>query len=242
MPRYLTFQIYGPFAAFGSIAVGEFRGTASSPAKSAIMGLVAGALGVDRYDTYTHRELAEAYKMAVRMDAPGRVLRDFHTIQSSRPGKGVRPHTRREELESGATINTITSRRDYLNDAACMVCLKANALAPFSMEALVQALEQPVYMPYIGRKSCPLGLPLAPMLVEGKSFWDALMQRPPDKDFLKSLMQEPEEGQSLRVRIFWEEEQGPSLAHTVPRRDVPVNKKGWQFAERIELCGDMELP
>lgn len=242
MPNYLTFQVYGPFAAFGSIAVGEIRGISSSPAKSAILGLVAGALGVDRFDDQVHRNLAEAYTLAVRMDAPGCILRDFHTIQSSRPGKGVVPNTRREELESGAAINTITSRRDYLNDAACMVCLKANYSPPYTLEDLVLALDQPVYMPYIGRKSCPLGLPLAPMIIKGENFEDVLMQRPPDREFLKSIISSQVAEKKIRVRFFWEDEQGISSVHAVPRRDVPVNKKGWQFAERLELQGDIELP
>ncbi len=242
MPRYLTFQVYGPFAAFGSIAAGEIRGISASPAKSAILGLVAGALGVDRFDDQMHRNLAESYNMAVRMDAPGRILRDFHTIQSSRPGKGVVPNNRREELESGAPINTITSRRDYLNDAACMVCLKASKSPPYSLEDLAQALECPIYMPYIGRKSCPLGLPLAPVIIEGQSFQDVLMQRPPDRLFLKSIVSSEDSGRENRVRLFWEDEQRHSSIHAVPRRDVPVNKKGWQFAERLELQGDIELP
>lgn len=242
MLRYLTFQIYGPFAAFGSIAVGEIRGTSSSPAKSAILGLVAGAIGVDRYDENMHRKIADAYTMAVRMDVPGRILRDFHTIQSSRQARGVVPITRREELESGGAVNTITSRRDYLNDAACMVCLKPNDSPPYSLEDLIQALEYPVYVPYIGRKSCPLGLPLAPKIMEGESFKNVLMQRPPDRTFLKSIISGEDGEQKTRVRIFWEDEQGLSSAHAVPRRDVSINKKGWQFGERLELQGDIELP
>jgi CRISPR system Cascade subunit CasD len=238
MSKYLTFQVYGPFAAFGSIAVGEIRGISSSPGKSAILGLVAGALGVDRFDDRIHSDLAESYTMAVRMDAPGCILRDFHTIQSSKPGKGVVPNTRREELESGAPINTITSRRDYLNDAACMVCLKANDSPPYSLEDVAQALEHPIYMPYIGRKSCPLGLPLAPAIIEGQSFQDVLMQRPPDRSFLKFI----DSGKEISVRLFWEDEQRHLSVHAVPRRDIPVNKKGWQFAERLELHGDIQLP
>ena len=246
MTRYLTFQVYGPFAAFGSIAVGEIRGISASPAKSAILGLVAGALGVDRFDDRMHRNLAESYNMAVRMDAPGRILRDFHTIQSSRPGKGVVPNNRREELESGAPINTITSRRDYLNDSVCMVCLKASHSPPYSLEDLAQALEYPIYMPYIGRKSCPLGLPLAPAIIEGESFQNVLMQRPPDRSFLSfgddPIVPKQNAEKITMVRLFWEEEQKHLSVHAVPRRDVSVNKKGWQFAERLELQGDIELP
>jgi hypothetical protein len=42
--------------------------------------------------------------------------------------------------------------------------------------------------------------------------------------------------------MFWEDEQGLASAQTGTRRDIPVNKKGWQFVERVELQGDIEFP
>lgn len=242
MPQYLTFQLYGPFAAYGSVAVGEVRSIAASPAKSAILGLIAGALGIDRYDNDTHYRMANAYRLAVRMDAPGRILRDFHTIQSCTPAKGFSPGMRREELGQGVTIQTITSRRDYLNDALCMVCLKATEEAPYTLERLQEALNRPVYVPYVGRKSCPLGLPLAPSLEEGQSFWEVLKRKPPDRRFLKRIVPGSESEDGIRVRLFWEDEGTPQPDQSLSRRDIPLNRTSWQFAEREEMQGDMELP
>jgi CRISPR system Cascade subunit CasD len=242
MPQYLTFQLYGPFAAYGSVAVGEVRSTAASPAKSAILGLVAGALGIDRYDNDTHRRMAETYRLAVRMDAPGRILRDFHTIQSCTPAKGFSPGMRREELGPGVTIQTITSRRDYLNDAVCMVCLKPTEEALYSLNRLKDALQQPVYIPYVGRKSCPLGLPLSPRIEEAPSFEEALRRRPPDRRFLDWIVPRGEGESEVRARFFWEDEEGSEAGQILPRRDVPLNRRSWQFAEREEKQGDIELP
>jgi len=242
MPQYLTFQLYGPFAAYGSVAVGEVRSIAPSPAKSAILGLIGGALGIDRYDNDTHRRMANAYRMAVRMDAPGRILRDFHTVQSCTPAKGFFPGMRREELGQGVTIQTITSRRDYLNDALCMVCLKTTDEAPYSLDRLKEALERPVYVPYVGRKSCPLGLPLAPSIEEAQSFWEVLRHKPPDRRFLKKIVPGSGSEDGTRVRLFWEDEGTLQPDQSLPRRDIPLNRTSWQFAEREEMQGDMELP
>ena len=48
MPEYLVFQLYGPFMSWGDIAVGEMRPSAMMPAKSAILGLLAAAVGIKR--------------------------------------------------------------------------------------------------------------------------------------------------------------------------------------------------
>ena len=48
---YLVFRLYGPMCSWGDIAVGEVRPSTVHPSKSAILGLIAAALGVKRPDT-----------------------------------------------------------------------------------------------------------------------------------------------------------------------------------------------
>ena len=48
---YLVFRLYGPMCSWGDIAVGEVRPSTVHPAKSAILGLIAAALGIKRPDT-----------------------------------------------------------------------------------------------------------------------------------------------------------------------------------------------
>jgi CRISPR system Cascade subunit CasD len=50
MMEYLLFRLYGPLASWGEIAVGESRHTATYPGKSALLGLLAAALGIRRDD------------------------------------------------------------------------------------------------------------------------------------------------------------------------------------------------
>jgi len=74
---YLVFQLYGPLASWGDIAVGETRPSALTPSRSAILGLLAAALGLKRPDTakseperedweQAHAALAQGYGLASR--------------------------------------------------------------------------------------------------------------------------------------------------------------------------------
>ena len=47
---FLVFQLQAPLAAWGDIAVGECRPTMAYPGQSALLGLLAAALGVRRED------------------------------------------------------------------------------------------------------------------------------------------------------------------------------------------------
>ena len=129
---YLVFRLYGPMCSWGDIAVGEVRPSTMHPSKSAILGLIAAALGIKRPNTAhddTERQPSKrhiaplrGYGFAVRIDAPGVPLVDYHTAQvpSSGTGRNRRQFaTRRDELLAvpRAELNTILSRRDYRVDA-----------------------------------------------------------------------------------------------------------------------------
>ena len=55
--RYLLLTLYAPLGACGEIAVGERRMSWARPGRSAILGLVAAACGVERADEAAHRRL-----------------------------------------------------------------------------------------------------------------------------------------------------------------------------------------
>src|SRR5574343_917945 len=98
MKDYLIFQLYGPLASWGEIAVGEVRPSAAYPSRSALLGLLAAALGVERGEGAALAALAEAYRFGVKLHWEGQVLRDYHTVQR---GPALRKHTyrtRRQEL------------------------------------------------------------------------------------------------------------------------------------------------
>ena len=69
MTDYLLFRLYGAMAAWGDIAVGEQRPSTPHPSKSALLGLLAAALGIRRHEDERHQALADGYGFAVRMAA-----------------------------------------------------------------------------------------------------------------------------------------------------------------------------
>lgn len=228
------FQLYGPMASWGDVAVGEQRPTASHPSKSAILGLLAAAKGIRREEEALHRKMTDAYGFGVRVDAPGEMLRDYHTAQVP-PAKGkAQFFTRRDELRN-AELNTILSSRDYRTDARYTVAvwLHKNEV-PFTLAELSDALRSPQLLPYLGRKACPLAAPMCPQVLEAGSLKLAFAATEFPDDGLLSNIELP-----VQISYYWEaldsNAAGMSASMAYPRRDQPLSRKRWQFAERDEF-------
>jgi CRISPR system Cascade subunit CasD len=232
MSDYLLFRLYGPLASWGETAVGEVRPSAAWPGRSAIIGLLAAALGIRRDEEKRQRSMANGYGVAVCVESYGELLRDYHTTQVPPERRGVRHYTRRDELNA-ETRNTILSQRDYRNDALYTVAIwrKPESTAE-TLEQLAQALAKPRFTLYLGRKSCPVALPLAPHIVQSDDLRNAFDQATfPDGELLSVLP-------LAKERIFvWEEGRpgGMEALHVNPRRDEPTSRKRWQFGERDEF-------
>ncbi|MGH8674002.1 MAG: type I-E CRISPR-associated protein Cas5/CasD, partial [Burkholderiales bacterium] len=70
----LVFRLYAPLASWGDVAVGEYRPSHAYPGRSALLGLIAAALGVDRGDEQRHRQLDDELAFAVAVFAEGSLL------------------------------------------------------------------------------------------------------------------------------------------------------------------------
>lgn len=241
MERYLLFRLYGPLAAWGTIAVGQERPSDFYPGKSAILGLLAAAMGIRRSEEARHTAMEAAYGFAVRVDAPGLLLRDYHTVQVPPERRKVVHYTRRSELGAG-DLNTILSTREYRCDALYTVALWARPQQspPFTLEALAEGLRQPCFTLYLGRKSCPLGLPVQAAVVVAPDLETALAQADFKDD--ADLTEELPTGRVDRLRraerplLGWETDAvvGVKPSYTVIRRDRPFSRRRWQFSERRE--------
>lgn len=230
MADFLVFQLYGPMAAWGDIAVGEYRPSFAHPSKSAIIGLLAAALGIRRDEDDHQKTLTDACLFAIRVDAMGTLLRDYHTVQVPSEKKGVTRYTRYSEL-AVEDLNTILSSRDYRCDAAYTVAISFREGSAYSAQMLAEALLKPVFILYLGRKSCPLALTIKPEVIKDKNnFKEAFESYSFSADELTGIVQ------SSLVGIYWEDgiESGYEREHVITRRDVPLSRKRWQFAERQE--------
>lgn len=241
MQTYLLFRLYGSMCSWGDIAVGEYRPGSTHPTRSGILGLVAAALGLRRNDDRM-TQLFASVRYATRIDHPGILLTDYHTSQvpSGGAGKNFREFSsRHEELFSVPKhdLNTILSKRDYLCDAVFTVALWLHEETVWSLADIATAIRQPIFPLYLGRKSCPPSLPLAPVLIEAPTLREALSTKYLPDDVQNLLFGASLLKQSDRQEVYWEEAEhaGIKEQHSFTRRDDPGSRTRRQFAARQEL-------
>ncbi len=249
----LVFQLLAPLASWGDVAVGEYRGSHDYPGESALLGLLAAALGVRRDDEPAHAALRDGLGFAVGVLSSGSLLRDYHTAQV--PGRTElkgRPHaTRRDELAMPKRdLNTILSTRDYRQNAACLVAVQCRigGDTPHTLEALANALRAPRFVLYLGRKSCPPAAPLAPQVLDADSAYAALeAYRQASIAHLQTLAL----GQRTLleplpeiVRLVWGDgvQAGTEPDLSTVRKDRVIRRKSWQFGDRTEHSKLLQEP
>jgi len=233
MRGYLLFQLYGPLASFGEAAVGEARHSAARPSRSALLGLVAAAAGLRRDDEEGQRRLAESLRFGVKTLSSGSVLKDYHTTQVPPQERKIHHyHTRRDELGS-ERLGTILSSREYRQDGLWLAAAWINGSAPdYTLDGLAKHLANPVFHLYLGRKSCPLGLPLNPRVIEAETLRQAFDNYP------KPPLLDQKSWRGIgAVQYAWEacDHSGfPQEDFHAPRHDNPLSRARWQFGEREE--------
>ncbi|MFI8434331.1 type I-E CRISPR-associated protein Cas5/CasD [Streptomyces sp. NPDC079020] len=133
----LLLRLAGPLQSWGSAARFTRRTTENAPTKSGIIGLLAAAQGRGR-----DADLADlaALEFGVRIDQPGTRLRDFQTAHHSDTDKAMP-----------------LSERFYLADAVFVAGVSGEAAL---VQRLYEALLEPVFLPYLGRRSCPPAQPI----------------------------------------------------------------------------------
>jgi CRISPR system Cascade subunit CasD len=240
MPSFLTFALVAPLASFGGVAVGERRASHDRPAKSAILGLVAGALGIERNDRDAHAALDRELFYAVRTEdigrSPRRLMMDYHTVQAPPRGRNQRFATRREELADKQNLGTILSYREYRGDCSFSIALWPRILTTrFSLEEITQALRNPIFAPYAGRKACPLILPMQPLIVEAVGIREAFAQRDAACEKQRAFL----ECHGLLATPHWLALDADA-AQTIPgrrerKRDQVLDRSRWQFVLRDEI-------
>lgn len=246
-PReFLIFRLWGPMASWGEIAVGERRGSWGRPSRSGVLGLVAAALGIERSDAPAHRQLEDDLGFAVRIDRPGRPLRDYHTAQSPSQKRGVRWATRRDELSGKKDdLNTILSERGYYTEMDAVIALWTRGAASAYPLARIEArLAEPVFTLYLGRKACPLGFPPHPRVVTADSLDAALAgYRDIDAEAMRKLCEFAPDGRYRdHSRTLWMGE-GDARAlgmegrirERTQRRDGIRDRSRWLFDDRAEV-------
>ncbi|MFL4497007.1 type I-E CRISPR-associated protein Cas5/CasD [Streptomyces sp. VTCC 41912] len=146
MPGILI-HLCAPLQSFGEHSAFTERDTHPRPTRSALIGLLAAALGRRR-----GAELSDlrSLRFTIRADRPGVRLVDFHTVGGGMPRERTVPSangTRKKEETA-----TVVTKRHYLSDAAFTVAIDGE---PGLLDTVTAALRAPRWPLYLGRRACP---------------------------------------------------------------------------------------
>ncbi len=169
----LAFYLDAPLQSWGASSKFQYRETEAFPSKSAIVGLVAAALGIDKHaanETEQLESLAALRFTSVRLPRGHSVRRltDFHTIGGGYDKKaGSTAKLSIPRKASGAPFGTVITRRSYLTDAAFAAILEGTDAQLLSR--IHDALLDPVWGIWLGRKTCLPATPLTPRIGEDRA-------------------------------------------------------------------------
>ncbi|WP_211284139.1 type I-E CRISPR-associated protein Cas5/CasD [Oceanimonas doudoroffii] len=233
--QYLVFRLYGPMASWGEAAVGGDRPSGLTPSRSAVLGLLGAALGIKRDDVSRLDALRAEVGIAVKAYSCGSLMRDYHTAQVPSQDRKRTFYSRKDELSvEKEKLNTVLSSRDYRSDGYWVVAVWLWQESEFTLDMLEAALKKPAFTPYLGRKACPLAVPVTPRLVAFElkealdtSFPPILFSHEQDRRWL---------GLGNTVTYLWQgtaddlgEYEGVQSCQVW---DEPISREPWQFSAR----------
>lgn len=190
----LLLRLAGPLQAWGYDSKFETRRTGREPTKSGVVGLLAAALGRKREDSLDD---LNCLHFGVRVDKEGELLHDYHTVQ----------------MNSGKTYVT---HRYYLADATFVVGIESDD--EVQLERLKNAVQNPAFALYLGRRSC---VPTTPIVlgIRTGGLVEALKEEPWQ---LTSWMQKKEQKRGIcTLRIITDADAND--AEAVGQKDLPVS-------------------
>jgi len=222
MDNYLVFTLTAALGSMAEFGGHERRGSLAWPGRSAILGLLGAAIGVRRDGDFS---ALDKLNLAVAEFCRGDALRDYHTIQSVGSAKGQHVQSRPDALRTVGKVHTTLTQRDYR-----MGSMYGIAIWGGDLWFLRDALRQPVFTLYLGRKSCPLAAPVAARVVRATDPVEALSQAeiPPWRSV------------SGLVRVIADEGSIEAMQHEI-RNDVPLDRSSWHFGSRTVAIAEAEI-
>lgn len=152
--KALTIKLKGPMQAYGNQANFKYRTIYRHPSKSAVLGMIAAALGYGHGDSRIVK--LNQLSFAVRTDQIDKELTDFQIVQVPKSSNKL---TYRDYWQDAIFIAAIGGRNDQI-------------------EAIDEALHHPKFQLFLGRKSTPPAGPLETKIYTGKSPVEVLKEMP----------------------------------------------------------------
>jgi len=194
----LLLRLAAPLQSWGVDAKFDRRGTERVPSKSAVIGLVAAALGRRRNVNILD---LQSLRFGVRVEREGTLLQDFHMAHEDKFWNG----------HDGKYAHL--TRRYYLSDAVFLAGLEGNEVLLAEIE---HALRYPAFPLFLGRRSCPPEGKLLLGIRKGKPLLDALREEP----WLLSEWAQNREATEVHLRIVTDADDTQSAYF---QRDVPIS-------------------
>lgn len=167
----LLLRLEGPQQAYGTKSLFNIRDTNREPTKSAVLGMLCAAFGIDRSDVHALKNLRNNLTMGIRVDCEGVVEYDYHIAGGGElPADYICGNEIIKKGEYGVkrangrggkdSVETVVSNRYFISDASFLVGLESDD------EKLLQqcetALKNPHWQIFLGRKSF---LPSYPIVI-----------------------------------------------------------------------------
>lgn len=137
--KTILLKFSGPMQSWGTTSKLDNKRSDTHPSKSAVIGIIAAALGYTR-DMADEIKVLNELDFGVRVDKEGTLLKDFHNARLYK--------------KTGEVISTYLTDRYYLEDAVflCGVSSEDEEL----INTIYEGLKKPYFQLYLGRKSCPI--------------------------------------------------------------------------------------
>lgn len=215
MPEFLIFTLTASLGAMGDLAGHERRGSLGWPGRSAVIGLLGGALGIERGGDFS---ALDGLGMAVAVFDEGQPLRDYHTVETIPTAVSKRPQSRPEALRGNRLrTNTTITLRGYRQGALFGVAVWGGDL-----RGLGAALKHPAFALYLGRKSCPLAAPVGARIVEAERVDLALAQ----------VKLPPWRMGAVASLLILDATDATDASRREQRHDMPLDRAKWHFSPR----------
>jgi CRISPR system Cascade subunit CasD len=162
----LLLKLEGPLQSWGCNVSGEATASGEYPTKFGVLQVLSNALGYHLSDGLVGADLTEQLRFGVRVDCPGRIIRDDpaecmpHVRQTQQTSKKV-SRLRKGDPQTLELQTPARRNQDYMLNAAFLVAFEA--VLDGSCDILARcaaALMRPAMPVYLGQRSCPPSRPL----------------------------------------------------------------------------------
>ncbi|WP_328952750.1 type I-E CRISPR-associated protein Cas5/CasD [Kitasatospora purpeofusca] len=221
----LVLRLAGPLQSWGDRSAFNRRDSRPRPTKSGVVGLLAAAAGRPREADITD---LVGLRLGVRIDQPGTLLRDYHTVSDYRgrplPQAGV--NAKGVQKPTSPAKETHVTHRYYLQDAVFVAAVQGPAAL---VTALAEAVRHPAFPLALGRRSCVPTQPIALGAVRDATLEDVLADEPwqageaARNAYRRRAERAPEPFSPHRINLAatFDDPSGEDTAQDVPRSFAP---------------------